>query len=49
VNPEAEIIEVLGPASAPGVDVLSVFGSIICRRNFPPDVLEQAERIPESV
>src|SRR5881227_2235703 len=34
VNPEGEIIEVLGPASAPGVDVLSVIGSIICRRNF---------------
>ena len=49
VNPEGEIIEVLGPASAPGVDVLSIVRKYHLPTEFPPDVLEQAERIPESV
>jgi ribonuclease R len=49
VNPEGEIIEVLGPASAPGVDVLSIIRKYHLPTEFPPDVLEQAERIPESV
>src|SRR4029434_6142559 len=49
VNPEGEIIEVLGPASAPGVDVLSIVRKYHLPTEFPLDVLEQAERIPESV
>ena len=49
VNPEGEIIEVLGPASAPGVDVLSIIRKYHLPTEFPRDVLEQAERIPESV
>jgi ribonuclease R len=49
VNPEGEIIEVLGPASAPGVDVLSVIRKYHLPTEFPSDVLEQAERIPETV
>src|SRR6476469_1100376 len=49
VNPEGEIIEVLGPASAPGVDVLSVIRKYHLPTEFPSDVLEQAERIPERV
>jgi ribonuclease R len=49
VNPEGEIIEVLGPASAPGVDVLSIVRKYHLPTEFPSDVLEQAERIPESV
>jgi ribonuclease R len=49
VNPEGEIIEVLGPASAPGVDVLSVIRKYHLPTEFPRDVLEQAERISESV
>ncbi|HEY2680741.1 MAG TPA: ribonuclease R [Candidatus Udaeobacter sp.] len=49
VNPEGEIIEVLGPASAPGVDVLAVVRKYHLPTEFPPNVLEQAERIPESV
>ena len=47
VNPEGEIIEVLGPASAPGVDVLSIVRKYHLPTEFPSDVLEQAERIPE--
>src|SRR5215471_3263651 len=49
VNPEGEIIEVLGPASAPGVDVLSIVRKYHLPTEFPRDVLEQAEGIPESV
>ena len=49
VNPEGEIIEVLGPASAPGVDVLSIIRKYHLPTEFPSDVLEQAGRIPESV
>src|SRR5262245_52573132 len=49
VNPEGEIIEVLGPASAPGVDVLSIIRKYHLPTEFPSDVLEQAQRIPENV
>ena len=49
LNPEGEIIEVLGPASAPGVDVLSIIRKYHLPTEFPTDVLEQAERIPETV
>src|ERR1700757_3928289 len=49
VNPEGEIVEVLGPASAPGVDVLSIIRKYHLPTEFSSDVLEQAERIPESV
>ncbi|HEY4639526.1 MAG TPA: ribonuclease R [Candidatus Udaeobacter sp.] len=49
VNPEGEIIEVLGPASAPGIDVLSVIRKYHLPTQFPSDVLQQAERIPQTV
>jgi ribonuclease R len=49
VNPEGEIIEVLGPASAPGVDVLSIIRKYHLPTEFPREVLEQAGRIRESI
>src|SRR5437660_2629663 len=49
VNPEGEIIEVLGAASAPGVDVLSIVRKFHLRAEFPKDVLNQAERISEQI
>ncbi len=49
VNPEGEIIEVLGPASAPGVDMLSIIRKYHLATEFPRGVLEQAEHISESV
>jgi len=49
VNPEGEIIEVLGPAAAPGVDMLSIIRKYHLPTEFPSDVLEQTEGIPESV
>jgi len=49
VNPEGEIIEVLGPASAPGVDMLSVVRKYNLPTEFPKNVLDNADQIPESV
>src|SRR5881398_3482539 len=49
VNPEGEIIEVLGSASAPGVDVLSIIRKYHLPAEFPKDVLVQAERISEKI
>ena len=49
VNPEGEIIEVLGPASAPGIDMLSIIRKYHLPAEFPKDVLNQAERISEQI
>jgi ribonuclease R len=49
VNPEGEVIEVLGPASAPGVDMLSIIRKYHLPTEFPKPVLEEADRIPETV
>jgi len=49
VNPEGEIIEVLGPASAPGIDMLSIIRKYHLPTEFPRDVLDQAKGIPETI
>ena len=49
VNPEGEIIEVLGPATAPGIDMLSIIRKFHLPADFPKDVLDQAERIPDKI
>src|SRR6266705_697581 len=49
VNPEGEIVEVLGPASAPGVDMLSIIRKYHLPTEFPEDVLDQADRIPDKI
>jgi ribonuclease R len=49
VNPEGEILEVLGPASAPGVDMLSIVRKYHLPTEFPNNVLDQADRIPEKI
>ena len=49
VNPEGEIIEVLGPASAPGIDMLSIIRKYHLPTEFPRDVLDQVKGIPETV
>ena len=49
INPEGEIIEVLGPASAPGIDMLSIIRKYHLPAEFPKDVVDQAERISEEV
>jgi ribonuclease R len=49
VNPEGEIIEVLGPATAPGIDMLSIIRKFHLPTEFPKDVLDQAQRIPDKI
>ncbi len=49
VNPEGEIVEVLGASSAPGVDMLSIIRKYHLPTEFPQAVIEEAERIPETV
>jgi len=48
-NPEGRIIEVLGPATAPGVDMLSIIRRNNLPTEFPEGVLSEAERVPETV
>jgi len=49
VNPEGEIVEVLGSSDAPGVDMLSIIRKFDLSMDFPKGVLEEANRIPKSV
>ena len=49
VNPEGEIVEVLGRAGAPGIDMLSIIRKYGLPTEFPQKVIEEANRIPKSV
>jgi ribonuclease R len=49
VNPEGEIIELLGRASDPGVDMLSIIRKNNLPLQFPPEVLAEADEIPDAV
>lgn len=49
VNPEGKIIEVLGPATAPGVDMLSVIRKYHLATEFPANVLDEAASFQEEV
>jgi ribonuclease R len=49
VNPEGEIIEVLGSANAPGVDMLSILRKYDLPTEFSKSVVDEANRIPKSV
>src|ERR1043166_7785033 len=49
VNPEGEIVEVLGRADAPGIDMLSIIRKYDLPTEFPRKVLEETNRIPQSV
>ncbi|MBM3857038.1 MAG: VacB/RNase II family 3'-5' exoribonuclease, partial [Verrucomicrobia bacterium] len=42
VQPEGHLIEVLGPISAPGVDILSIIRKHQLPTEFPPEVLQEA-------
>ncbi|WP_173297741.1 ribonuclease R [Thermanaeromonas sp. C210] len=48
-NPEGRIIEVLGPAGAPGVDVLSIIKKYNLDPDFPPAVKREAKKIREEI
>jgi ribonuclease R len=49
VNPEGEIIEVLGSARKPGVDILSIIRKHDFSVEFPVQVLAEAERVPPAI
>src|SRR5262249_49507623 len=49
VNPEGELIELLGRATDPGVDMLSIIRKYHLPLSFPPVALEEAAQIPETV
>src|SRR5205807_1296803 len=49
VNPEGEIVEVLGAANAPGIDMLSIIRKYDLPTEFPRNVNEEANRIPKTV
>ena len=49
VNPEGELIELLGKATDPGVDMLSIIRKYHLPLHFPTPVIEEAEQVPETV
>ncbi|HEY2104012.1 MAG TPA: ribonuclease R [Chthoniobacterales bacterium] len=49
VNPEGKIVEILGPRTAPGVDIISIIRKYHLPVAFPREVLEEAERISEQI
>jgi ribonuclease R len=49
VNPEGEIVEVLGAADAPGIDMLSIIRKYGLPTEFPKKVVDEANQIPTSV
>ncbi|HXM74238.1 MAG TPA: ribonuclease R, partial [Chthoniobacterales bacterium] len=49
VNPEGTIVEVLGRADAPGVEILSIVRSYHLPLDFPKGVLDEANQIPKIV
>jgi ribonuclease R len=49
VNPEGEIIEVLGPADAPGVDLLSIIRNYDLPTEFPKNVIDEGNAISQTV
>jgi ribonuclease R len=49
VNPEGEIIELLGPATDPGVDMLSIIRKYHLEEEFPAAVLAEAQAVSETI
>jgi ribonuclease R len=49
MNPEGTIVETLGPANAPGVDMLSIIKKHGLPERFPDEVLAEADRISETI
>lgn len=45
INPEGEVVERIGRAGDPGVDILSIIRKYHLPEEFPPEVLKEAARI----
>lgn len=48
-SPEGKVIEILGHAGDPGVDILSIIRGYDLPTDFPDKVLAQAERVPDEL
>lgn len=48
-NPEGEVIEILGHKNDPGVDILSIIRKYGLPEEFPQDVLDQAQAVPDEI
>src|SRR5690606_7807184 len=48
-SPEGKIIEVLGQANKPGIDVLSIVRKYGLPEAFPDEVLQEAAQLPDQV
>lgn len=49
VNPEGEVVEILGHKNDPGVDILSIIRKFGLPEAFPADVLAEAEAAPDEI
>lgn len=49
VNPTGKVVEILGKADAPGIDVLSVARSYEISERFPKEVEEEAQKISTKI
>ena len=49
VNPEGEVVEILGHKNDPGVDILSIIRKFGLPESFPDEVLAQAEAVPDEI
>ncbi len=49
VNPEGKLLEVIGPSDDPRFDIPVIIRKHNLRTDFPPEVLQQADAIPEHV
>lgn len=48
-NPEGRVVEILGHANDPGVDILSIIRGFELPEGFPDDVMRQVSRVPSEV
>lgn len=48
-NPEGHVIQILGHKNDPGVDILSIIHQHGINIDFPKEVLEQAEGVPDEI
>lgn len=48
-NPQGKVTELLGNKNLPGVDILSIIRKFELPEEFPPEVLSEAEALPEEI
>ena len=48
-RPEGKVVEILGKAGEPGVDILSIIKAYDLPFDFPEKVKNQAERVPDAI